>query len=124
MSRPIIGLALTVGLSLGALDLGAGRASAQYPGESVVYETVAPASRTITYGEMTKIKHRGRWTIIKERPVAYVTRTPAVVRETRYLQPAPVLQSTIVQPAPMVETRYYAPEPVIQTRYRTSPTPY
>jgi len=114
MKRSLIGLGLAA--SLGALDLGASPARAQLPGESVVYETVAPASRSVTYGERTKIKYRGRKTIIKERPVAYITRNPAVVRETRYFQPAPVVQSQIIQPAPVIESRVVQPAPIIESR--------
>ena len=123
MKRPIIGLALTGALAFGTLDRGAESARAQVPGESVVYETVAPAQRTVTYGERTKVKYRGRKTIIKEKPVAYISRTPAVVRETRYYQPAPVVENVMVQPAPVIESRYITQDPVIRTRY-LSPYPY
>ena len=119
MKRPIIGLALTGALAFGTLDLGVGSARAQVPGESVVYETVAPASRTVTYGERTKVKYRGRKTIIKEKPVAYISRTPAVVRETRYLQPAPVVENVLVQPAPILESRLVQPAPIVESRYIT-----
>ena len=123
MKRTLIGLGLAGSMALGLLDLGAGVARAQVPGETVVYETVAPASRTVTYGERTKVKYRGRKTVIKERPVAYITRTPAVVGETRYIQPAPVVESRLIQQAPVVETRVISPDPVVRTRY-LAPYPY
>ncbi len=96
---------------------GAGEARAQYPGTGVVYETVAPAQNTVTYGEQTRVRYKRNKTVIRERPVAYVTRTPAVVRETRYVQQAPVVESRLVQPAPVLESRYVQPAPVLESRY-------
>jgi len=110
-------------LGLGLLALASSEARAQFPGETVVYETVAPGTRTVTYGERTVVKQRLFKTVIRQRPTRYVTVTPPVVRETRYVVPAPVIQQEVVQPAPVVETRLVQPAPVIQTRYLT-PYPY
>jgi hypothetical protein len=124
-------------LGLGFLGLSAalgGEARAQYPGGSVVYETVAPGTRTVTYGERYVVKQRPFKTVIRERPTRYVTVTPPVVRETRLIRTAPVIQQQLVQPPPVVETRLIQPppvyqrrvvqpDPVIQTRY-LSPYPY
>ncbi len=119
MRRSLLGVSIMAAGVLGTLSLGAGRASAQYPGGGVVYETVAPATSAVTYGEQTRVRYKRNKTVIRERPVAYVTRTPAVVRETRYVQSAPLIESRIIQPAPVVESRIIQPEPVIQTRYIT-----
>jgi hypothetical protein len=100
----------------------AGEARAQYPGESVVYETVAPGTRTVTYGERYVVKRKPFKTVIRERPVRYVTTTPPVVRETRVIQPAPVVETRWVQPSPVIQRRWIQSEPVIQTRY-LSPYP-
>jgi hypothetical protein len=129
---------MLMGLGIAALALvvpGGSDARAQVPGETVVYETVSPGSRTVTYGERIKVRQGLFRTVIKERPVRYVTTTPPVVRETRMIQSAPVVQQTVVEVPPVVETRMiqsspiiqsrvYAPEPVIQTRYYYSPYPY
>ena len=125
-------------LGLGVLGLSAaltGEARAQMPGGSVVYETVSPGTRTVTYGERYVVRQRPFKTVIRERPVRYVTSTPPVVRETRYYQPAPVIQQQVVQPPPVVETRLVQPppvyqqrviqpDPVVQTRYLAPAYPY
>ncbi len=129
MKRMLLGFGL-LGLSMAW----AGEARAQMPGGSVVYETVSPGTRTVTYGENYIVKRKPFKTVIRERPVRYMTTTPPVVRETRYYQPAPVIQQQVVQPAPVVETRLVQPppmiqrrvvqpDPVIQTRY-LAPYPY
>ncbi len=134
MKRMWMGLAIT-GLSIVGVGLGASEARAQVPGETVVYETVSPGTRTVTYGERTVVRQKLFKTVIRERPGRYVTTTPPVVRETRYIQSAPVVQQTVVeappvvetrliQPAPVIQRRVYAPEPVIQTRYYYSNFPY
>ncbi|WP_435008109.1 hypothetical protein P12x_005384 [Tundrisphaera lichenicola] len=128
-----------LGFGIAALAIGgANRAEAQIPG-TTVYETVSPGYKTVTYGEQTKVRRGLFKTVIKQKPVAYVTRTPPVVRETRYVQAAPVVENVVVQPAPIAEdvlvqpspvyerryiqpapiiqNRVYQPEPVIQTRY-------
>ena len=113
-------------LGFGALGLAmaiGGEARAQLPGQSVVYETVSPGTRTVTYGERYVVKRKPFKTVIRERPTRFVTTTPPVVRETRYYQPAPVIQETVVQPPPVVETRLIQPRSVIQTRY-LAPYPY
>ena len=105
---------------MGALAIAighAGEAQAQYPGESVVYETVAPATSTITYGNTYKVKNKLFKTVIKRRPTAFVTNTPPVVRETRYVQPAPIVERQYVQPAPILESRYVQPAPVLERRW-------
>ncbi len=135
MKRMLMGLGIAALSAVGFADLGASRALAQYPGETVVYETVAPATRSVTYGERYVVRQKLFKTVIRERPVRYVTTTPPVVRETRMIQSAPVVQQTIVdvppvvetrlvQPAPVIQRRVYAPEPVIQTRYYYSNYPY
>ena len=118
MSPALRSLGLAAGAAIASLGLGfgAGEARAQLPGETVVYETVAPASSTVTYGEQMRVRYRRHKTVIRERPVAVVTRTPAVVRETRYVQPAPVVESRYVQPAPIIESRYVQPAPVLERR--------
>lgn len=129
MKRMLLGLGI-----LGLSTAPAGEARAQMPGQSVVYETVSPGTRTVTYGERYVVKQKLFKTVIRERPTRYVTYTPPVVRETRYYQPAPVVEQTVVQPAPVVETRMVQPpamiqrrvittDPVIQTRY-LAPYPY
>lgn len=95
---------------------GASEARAQLPGETVVYETVAPATRTVTYGEAYRIRTKPRKTVIKQRPVAIVSATPPVVRETRYIQPAPIVERQVIQPAPIVESRWIQPAPVLERR--------
>ena len=141
MKRMLMGLGLVALTGLGSLDLSSSTACAQTPGETVVYETVSPGTRTVTYGERVRVRQGLFKTVVKERPVRYVTTTPPVVTATRVVQPAPVVQqtTTIVEPAtsavqqtviqtpPVVETRVvrpmpvirrvFAPEPVIQTRY-------
>jgi hypothetical protein len=113
-------LGLRVGVAaaaaLGMVEWGGSAARAQVPGSTVVYETVAPASTNVTYGVRTRIKNRPFRTVIKERPVAYVTRTPAVIRETRLIQPAPVVENVVVQPAPIVEQRVIRSSPIVETR--------
>lgn len=118
MKRMLLGLGL-----LGLSTAFAGEARAQLPGQSVVYETVSPGTRTVTYGQTYVVKRKPFRTVIRERPVRYVTTTPPVVRETRYYQAAPVIQQQVVQAAPVVETRLIQPNPVIQTRY-FAPYPY
>jgi hypothetical protein len=98
-------------------------ASAQWPGETVVYETASPGTRTVTYGERTIVKRKLFKTVIRERPTRFVTVTPPVVRETRYYQAAPVIQQSVVQPEPVLETRFIQPAPVIRTRF-VGPYPY
>ena len=81
---------LLLGFGIAALAIGgADRAEAQFP-VTTVYETVSPGYKTVTYGERVKVRRGLFKTVIKQKPVAYVTRTPPVVRETRYVQPAPV----------------------------------
>ncbi len=116
MKRAWLGLGLVGLATVAAFGIGANEARAQAPGESVVYETVAPGYDTVTYGERYKVRYRPRRTVIKERPYAYVTRTPAVVRETRYIQPAPVVESYVVQPPPVVESRVVQPPPIVERR--------
>ena len=122
------------GIGLLGLVLAASEARAQYPGGSVVYETVAPGTRSVTYGERYVVKQKLFKTVIRERPVRYVTTTPPVVRETRIfrrapiveqqvIQPAPVVESRLVQPPAVIQRRLIQPEPVIQTRY-LAPYPY
>jgi hypothetical protein len=110
-------------LGLGLLALTTSEARAQWPGASVVYETVSPGTRTVTYGERYVVKQKLFKTVIRQRPTRYVTVTPPVVRETRYVLPPPVIQQEVIQPAPVVETRLLQPAPVIQTRY-LAPYPY
>ena len=116
MRRTFLGLGIAGLAAVGALDLGTAEARAQVPGQSVIYETVSPGSRTVTYGERYVVRRKPFKTVIRERPVRYVTATPPVVRETRVIQPAPVIQQQVVQPAPVVETRLVRPAPVIQQR--------
>ena len=104
------------GLGDRGLDRAAGRAEAQVPGESMVYETVSPGYNTVTYGERVKVRRGPFKTVIKERPVAYVTRTPPVVRETRLVQPAPVVENVVVQPPPVVESVFVQPAPILERR--------
>jgi hypothetical protein len=129
MKRMLLGLSV-LGLSAAVT----GEARAQMPVGSVAYETVSPGTRTVTYGERYVVRQRPFKTVIRERPVRYVTTTPPVVRETRYYQPAPVIQQQVVQPPPVVETRLIQPppvyqrrviqaDPVVQTRY-LAPYPY
>jgi hypothetical protein len=135
MKRMLLGMGVLALSAIGAPGLGVSEAVAQVPGESVVYETVAPGTRTINYGERVTVR-RGLFgrTVIKERPVRYVTTTPPVVRETRVIRPAPIIEQQVVQPAPVIQTRMIqsAPvvqrvvvpaNPVIQTRYY-GPYPY
>ncbi len=135
MKRMLMGLGILALSTAGLLDLGAGRSVAQIPGETIVYETVSPGTSSVTYGERVKVRRGLFRTVIKERPVRYVTTTPPVVRETRMIQPAPVVESQVIQSAPVLETRViqpapvlqrriYAPEPVIRTRYYYSPYSY
>ncbi len=106
MNRMLLGMGVLALSALGAPGLGVSEAVAQVPGESVVYETVAPGTRTVNYGERVKVR-RGLFgkTVIKERPVRYVTTTPPVVRETRVIRPAPIIEQQVVQPAPVIESR-------------------
>ena len=115
MHRSLMGFPIMAAGVLGILSLGADRAEAQYPG-GVVYETVAPATNSVIYGERTRVRYNRNKTVIRERPVAYVTQTPAVVRETRYVQSAPVVESRLFQPAPVVESRLFQPAPVVESR--------
>ena len=134
MKRMLLGVGIAALSAVGALDLGTSRVQAQVPGETVVYDTVSPGTRTVTYGQRYVVRQKLFKTVIKERPVRYVTTTPPVVRETRVIQSAPVIQQQIIQPPPVVETRYVQPpsviqqrviryDPVIQTRYY-SPFPF
>jgi hypothetical protein len=116
MKRMLLGMSVVTLSAVGALSLGASDARAQVPGESVVYETVQPGTRTVTYGENIKVRRKLFKTVIKERPVRYVTTTPPVLRETRVIRQAPVIQQQVVQPPPVVETRLVQPPPVIQSR--------
>jgi hypothetical protein len=116
MRRTLLGLGIAAASAAGAFDLGAGRAEAQVPGGTVVYETVAPGYNTVTYGQRVRVRQGLFRTVIKERPVAYVTRTPPVVRETRLVQAAPVVENVVVQPAPVVENVYVQPAPVLERR--------
>ena len=118
MKRMLLGFGV-----LGLMMASGLEARAQFPGPQVVYETVSPGTRTVTYGELYVVKFRPFMTVIRERPTRFVTTTPPVVRETRYYQPAPVIQQTVVQPPPVVETRLIQPSPAIQTRY-LAPYPY
>ena len=102
--------------AIGVFDRAGGRAEAQVPGGTAVYETVSPGYNTVTYGERVRVRRGPFKTVIKERPVAYVTRTPPVVRETRYVQPAPVVENVVVQPAPIYESVYVQPAPVLERR--------
>jgi hypothetical protein len=135
MRRMLMGLGIAAFAAIGAVDRGATEARAQVPGESVVYETVSPGMRSVTYGQRTVVRQKLFKAVIRERPVRYVTTTPPIVRETRYVQAAPVVQQTVVEVPPVAETRYvqpptviqqrvYAPEPVYQTRYYYSRYPY
>ena len=128
MKRSLLGMGLLVFSAVGAMDLGASEARAQYPGGSVVYETVSPGSKSVTFGEKVKVRHRFGKTITKEKPVRYVTKTAPVVRATRVIQPAPIIQQQViqppavieervVQPPPVIEQQVIQPAPVIQTRY-------
>jgi hypothetical protein len=116
MKRMLLGMGVVALSVVGAPGLGGSEARAQVPGESVVYETVAPGQRTVTYGEQVKVRRGLFKTVVKERPVRYVTTTPPVVRATRVITPAPVIQQQVVQPAPVIESRVIQPAPVIQTR--------
>ncbi len=135
MKRMLMGLGVVASSLVGLMTLATTEARAQVPGETVVYETVSPGTRSVTYGDRYVVRQKLFKTVIRERPVRYVTTTPPVVRETRYVQAAPVVQQTVVeapplvetrviQPAPMIQRRVYAPEPVIQTRYYYSRYPY
>jgi hypothetical protein len=116
MKRTLLGLGIVAASAIGAIDGAAGRAEAQVPGGTVVYETVSPGYRTVTYGEQVRVRRGLFKTVIKERPVAYVTRTPAIVRETRLVQPAPVVENVVVQPAPVYESVYVQPAPILERR--------
>jgi hypothetical protein len=96
------------------MDRGATPARAQMPGQTMVYETVVPGPPAVTYGERYKVRRRFGRTIIKERPVAYVTPTAPVVRETRVVQPAPIVESRVIQSAPVVERRVIQSAPIVQ----------
>ena len=125
---------LVPGLLYALATFEGGEARAQGPGGSVVYETVAPGSRSVTYGERYVVRQKPFKTVIRERPTRFVTVTPPVVRETRFYRPAPIVERELVQPPPFVETRVVQPppvyrqrvvqpDPVVQTRY-LSPYPY
>ena len=117
MKRTLMGLGIAGLAAIGALDLGAAEARAQFPGESVVYETVSPGARAVTYGERTTVR-RGLFggTVTRQRPVRYVTTTPPVIRQTRVIRPAPVIEQQVIQPAPVLESRVVQPAPVVETR--------
>jgi len=116
MKRMLLGLGMAALSAVGVLDLGGSEARAQLPGESVVYETVAPGQRTVTYGERYRVRQGPFKTVIRERPYRYVTTTPPVVRETRVFRPAPVVQQQVFQPAPVVESRVVQPPPIVESR--------
>ena len=118
MKRMLLGIGVVALSVAGAPGLGGSEARAQFPGESVVYETVAPGTRTVTYGEQVTVR-RGLFgrTVIRERPVRYVTATPPVIQATRVITPAPVIQQQVVQPAPVIESQLIQPSPIIQTRF-------
>lgn len=116
MRRMLLGLGVAAISAIGAFDRAAGQAEAQVPVESTVYETVSPGYSTVTYGERVRIRRGPFKTVIKERPVAYVNRTPPVVRETRVIRPAPVVENVVVQPAPVYESVYVQPAPILERR--------
>ena len=116
MKRTLMGLGFVALSAVGALDLGAVEARAQVPGQSIIYETVSPGTRTVTYGENYVVRRKPFKTVIRERPVRYVTTTPPVVRETRVIRPAPVIEQQVFQPAPVLESRFVQPAPVVETR--------
>jgi hypothetical protein len=101
---------------LGLADFGTSRAQAQYPAGTTVYQSVTPGPPVVTYGEVFKVRRGLRKTIIKERPVAYVTPSAPIVRETQVIRPAPVVESRVVQPAPIVERRVIQPAPIVERR--------
>ena len=107
--------------ALVAGPLGSAESRAQAPGETVVYETVAPGTRTVTLGDSYIVKNKPFKTVIRRRPTAYVSTTPPVVRETRYIQPAPIVERQVVQPAPVLESRYVQPAPVLEQRWVQPP---
>jgi hypothetical protein len=116
MRRTLLGLGIAAASAIGAFDRAAGQAEAQIPGGTVVYETVSPGYNTVTYGERVSVRRGPFRTVIKERPVAYVTRRPPVVRETRLIQAAPVVENVVVQPAPVYESVYVQPAPILERR--------
>lgn len=115
MTRIAAHLGLAAAL-LGFAGLGTRRAQAQYPVGTVVYQTVAPGPPVVTYGERYKVRYRPRKTVIRERPVAYVTPSAPVIRETQVIRTAPVVESRVVQPAPIVESRVVQPAPIVERR--------
>ena len=117
MQRTWMGWSVLGTLALAAGIGGASEARAQYPGETVVYETVAPARRSVTLADSYVVRNKPNKTVIRRRPTAYVTTTPPVVRETRYVQPAPVVERQVYQPAPVLESRYVQPAPVLERRW-------
>ena len=117
MKSTLLGLGIVAASAIGAFDRAAGQAEAQVPGGTVVYETVSPGFNTVTYGERVQVRRGLFKTVIKERPVAYVTRTPPVVRETRFVQAAPVVQNVVVEPAPVLESVYVQPAPILERRF-------
>jgi hypothetical protein len=117
MKRTLLGAGIAALAAVGVLDLGATPVRAQVPAGSVVYETVAPGTRSVTYGEQVRVRRGLFKTVIRERPVRYVTTTPPVVRETRVIRPAPVIQQQVVQPAPIIEQRVVQPAPIVESRY-------
>ena len=84
------------------------------PTETITYETVSPAQKTVTYGEKVKVRRRFGKTVTVEKPKRFRTITPPVVQETRVIRPAPVAEQVIVQPAPVVEERWVQPPPVLE----------
>lgn len=117
MKRTLMGLGIAGLAAMGALDLGAAEARAQFPAESVVYETVSPGTRSVNFGQRTTVR-RGLFggTVTRQRPVRYVTTTPPIVRETRVIRPAPVVEQEVIQPAPVLESRVVQPAPIVETR--------
>lgn len=115
MNRLLSGLAIAAVVA-GFTDFGTREARAQFPGETVVYQTAVPGPPVISYGEAYKVRYRPRKVVMKERPFAYVAPSAPIVRQTRVIRPAPVVESRVIQPAPIVEQRIVQPAPVIESR--------
>ncbi len=115
MSRIAAHLGIVAAL-YGLADLGTPEARAQLPGQTVVYETVSPGPPVVTYGERYKVRRGLFRTVVKERPIAYVTPSAPVVRETQVFRPAPIVESRVIQPAPIVESRVVQPAPIVESR--------
>ena len=115
MNRLLSSLAI-VAVATGFTDFGTRPARAQYPGETMVYQTAVPGPPVVTYGEAYKVRYRPRKVVVRERPFAYVAPAPPIVRETRVVRPAPIVEQRVVQPAPIVERRIVQPAPVVESR--------